>query len=188
MLTTKFIQFYQIESILLNSNIMYYILRPVEYGQFEKILDLYINALDSLGFLYCEEYNNVMEVFHDYIVEKLCVVVKEKAEENLYKIISENFDEYEDEHGDLDEEALEEISTSKTKEEIEIYIDSEIGLFSNDLQLKIESFDIASIVQDIDFYNAISSVKQERYADYDNDEYRSDWKSEYDEICFMFER
>ncbi len=188
LISATFIQFYHIEGILLNSNIMYYFLRPVEYEQFEKISDLYTNALDELGFSNCEEYSDVMEVFHDYIVEKLSVVAKEKAEENLYNIISDRILEFEDEHGDLDEEALKKSSINKTEEDIEDYLYSEIGLFNDDLQLEIKSFNIDSIIQDIDFENAINSVEREQFAAEDNDEYRSDWKSDYDEICYMFER
>ncbi len=188
LMSKEFIQFYHIESILLNSNIMYFILRPVEYGLFEKISDLYTDVLDTLGFANCEEYGDVMEVFHDYIVEKLSAVAKEKAEENLYQIISDRIEEFEDEHGDLDEDALEGSSISKTQDDIEDYIDSEIGLFNDDLQLEMKSFDIDLIIRDIDFGNAVNSIKRERYTDYDDDEYRSDWKSDYDEICYMFER
>ena len=188
LMSKEFIQFYHIESILLNSNIMYFMLRPVEYRLFEKISDIYTDVLDTLGFANCEEYGDVMEVFHGYIVEKLSAVAKEKAEENLYQIISDRIEEFEDEHGDLDEDALEGSSISKTQDDIEDYIDSEIGLFNDDLQLEMKSFDIDSIIRDIDFGNAVNSVKRERYTDYDDNEYRSDWKSDYDEICYIFER
>ena len=44
-MSAEFIQFYHIEDILLNSNLMYYILRSVEYGLFEKITDHYTNDI-----------------------------------------------------------------------------------------------------------------------------------------------
>jgi len=183
----KFIEFYHLQDIFLNSNKMYYILRSVEYNQFQDISERYINVF-KLEYDYEDKYNSVLEIFKHFIVEKLSNVAKENSEVDLYQTISDKIDDFINERGEISEEALELSVQHKASDDMEDFIKNEIMLFNKDLQLEVELFDIGEIMKCIDFGDAMKSVIQENYADYDDDEQRFDWRSEYDEISNMFER
>ena len=186
-MSAEFIKFYNLQDILLNSNKMYYILRFVEFDNFRKISEQYIKEFKYL-YDHEDEYNDVLEVFRDFIVEKLSDIACDIAQESIYQKVSDKFDDYVDEFDSSEENDLELIIRNEVSDNILDYIDSEIGPFNKDLQLESKLFDLDRILSNIDIEDVIESVNQERKDDYDDDERSSDWRSEYDEISYMFER
>lgn len=186
-MTKEFIEFYHLQDILLNSNKMYYILRSVEYNQFQNISKQYIDMFKS-QYDYEDEYNEVLKVFGEFILEKLSDIARENAEENLYQIILDKIDDFIDERGEIDDIQLELSVQERIYDDISDFIFNELQKFDKDLQLELDMFDIDEIIKCIDLGETMSTVKQNRYIDYDNDERRSNWSSELNEIRYIFER
>lgn len=186
-MSKKFIKFYHLTDILLNPNKMHYILQPIVYDRLPDIIEKYIERFKYRNSS-VDEYEAVLGIFKNLVVEKLKYVVEEKVEEDAYEIISDRIDDYIDEYGDIDQDTLRSSVQERISDDIDYYLNDELSRFEDKLCVELDLFVSEDIISNINFNDAIDVAMQERNSDYNEDDHRSDWRSESDMIRYIFER